>query len=689
MKKFNIKWYYNRLKSMSFLELVYRIINYFMCIIEKSIILKLKQKPINFKKFNNFYFDDFKCIIDFYEENSEYRDNVFKNADLVCEHKLSFFKFKNQYFGEKIDWHKDYLNEKAFPLLFYGDLDFKHNTDKNIKYTWELNRFQHLFPLSQAFVLSNDNKYADEILFQINDWIDQNPLLIGINWTSPIEISLRLISWLWSLYILEKNNYQYSEKLKEKISTSIFQQTEYIYRHLSLFSSANGHLIAEAIGLVFVGTVLDYGAYSLKWKRKGLKILLKEINEQFYDDGLNKEQAFGYHCLALNMLLITLIILEKNNLNISKEYWNKIEKMIECIYDFSDNNLNLPNYGDSDDSYILKLDNYFDNESPTKQNARFLLNAAAIIFNRNDFKSIINKVDEISLWIFGKEEIEQYNKLQIGNIKKISRYFNQSGYMIFKDEDVNAYMDVGQHGYLSIAAHAHADALSFCLNYKNKQFLVDSGTYAYKRGNTRDFFRSTSAHNTILVDNLNQSESGGPFIWNMKAQTTTEKVLINKSIDYIKAFHNGYIKQGTKVKHTREILFQKNSFFIILDKIKSYDKKEHEYTLNWHVHNTCEIINNINEFIIIQEKDSLFMNILSNKKINTNITESIFSVNFGAYTKNSTISSSIKTLGGMLFITIISFDEDYSATYSKDILKIIFKGQTFTYNTTKRHLYEK
>ena len=61
--------------------------------------------------------------------------------------------------------------------------------------------------------------------------------------------------------------------------------------------------------------------------------------------------------------------------------------------------------------------------------------------------------------------------------------------------------DGGPHGFLSIAAHAHADALSVEVRHGGVDVLVDPGTYCYHgEPEWRSYFRSTLAHNTIEVD---------------------------------------------------------------------------------------------------------------------------------------------------------------------------------------------
>ncbi|WP_241694978.1 heparinase II/III-family protein, partial [Streptomyces sp. C] len=89
--------------------------------------------------------------------------------------------------------------------------------------------------------------------------------------------------------------------------------------------------------------------------------------------------------------------------------------------------------------------------------------------------------------------------------------------------------DGGPHGFLSIAAHAHADALSVEVRHDGVDVLADPGTFCYHgQPEWRQYFRSTLGHNTLQLDGGDQSVSGGPFLWTRHAQT---RVLVADTSD--------------------------------------------------------------------------------------------------------------------------------------------------------------
>jgi hypothetical protein len=105
---------------------------------------------------------------------------------------------------------------------------------------------------------------------------------------------------------------------------------------------------------------------------------------------------------------------------------------------------------------------------------------------------------------------------------------------------------------LSIAAHAHADALSVEVRHDGVDILADPGTYCYHgEPQWRAYFRSTIGHNTAEIGGVSQSVDGGPFMWLRQARTR-ELGSAAPDVSWT-AEHDGYAALRPAARHRRSV----------------------------------------------------------------------------------------------------------------------------------------
>jgi hypothetical protein len=150
------------------------------------------------------------------------------------------------------------------------------------------------------------------------------------------------------------------------------------------------------------------------------------------------------------------------------------------------------------------------------------------------------------------------------------------------DHEIWCRCDGGPHGYLSIAAHAHADALSLEVRYEGVDILADPGTYCYHgEPDWRSYFRSTIAHNTIEVGGQSQSADGGPFMWTRHANAREIEAADGGSAVTWTAEHDGYRLLQPPALHRRSVrLDRKTRTLSIVDEIEG---GSHDVRLAFHL----------------------------------------------------------------------------------------------------------
>jgi hypothetical protein len=162
-------------------------------------------------------------------------------------------------------------------------------------------------------------------------------------------------------------------------------------------------------------------------------------------------------------------------------------------------------------------------------------------------------------------------------------------------DEVRLVADAGPLGYLSIAAHGHADALALTMSVAGREILIDSGTFSYHTDRLwRDYFRGTSAHNTVRVDGCDQSVSGGTFLWTRHARATCGTFETDTVRDCLVASHDGYGRLPDPVMHRREIVYLKGEGVLeVTDQLEC--TSGHEVELFWHFAEDCQVVVSGNE----------------------------------------------------------------------------------------------
>lgn len=514
-------------------------------------------------------------------------DNTIERAEKILDGKFDLLGYKNLYLGKSPDWHYEPISGKRSPLKHWRDFDdlsTEETGDKKV--IWELNRHQYFFSLGAAYCLTGHEKYAEAFLKHLLSWMDENPPKQGVNWFSSLEVAFRAISWIWGLNFFKNSKFLDSKTLLQ-IMRYLYAHGTHLEKYLSTYYSPNTHLTGEALGLYYLGTQMPF-ARAKKWRKLGRRILLQELDKQLLSDGVYFEQSSWYARYTADFYLHFFILQQRNGdfeTSAAEEAMEvKLKTALDHLMYITRPDGTSPLIGDDDGGRMVPL------SSRKPNDFRATLSTAAVLFNREDYKFVAENVSEELFWMLGTVGVEEFNKIGEFTPEEESTSFNDGGYFVMRDgwEKTDNYMliDCGQHGALS-SAHSHADVLSFELASGGRTMLVDPGTYTYhKSEEARDHFRSSFAHNTLMIDDKSSSEPAGKFKWGKIANATVNKWIAQDRFDFFEGTHDGYEDLESPATHTRSILFLKNDYWIIRDFVET--RGEHTYQLNFHFNSGTE-----------------------------------------------------------------------------------------------------
>jgi hypothetical protein len=515
-------------------------------------------------------------------------------ADELLSGRWNIFSMRSAELGFPPCWNKDPKTGTLAPLAFGKSIDYRdERIVGDIKYLWEPSRHLGLVTLAAAWRVSGDARYVEGATTLLVSWMDQCPYPVGVHWASSLELAIRLVNWsiAWHLFGGENGILFHGasgQAFQRRWLDCIYQHCYFIDSFYSRHSSANNHLFCEYMGLFVAALTWPCWEKSAAWAAKAKAGLEVEALRQNAIDGVNLEQAVYYHHEVMDMMLLCQTVGAANKVEFSTMFMQQLERMAEFLRSLMDVSGNIPMLGDADDALIVAL-----SYQPGWCHYRSLLASCALLFNRPDYKYAAASLDDKNRWIFGEEGVRRWNALSAERRDPVMQFPFGGYYLLGRnwgtENEIKAVVDCAPLGYLSIAAHGHADALSIVLSAGGEQLLIDPGTYVYHtQKKWRDYFRSTAAHNTVCIDGVDQSVIGGNFMWMKKANSTLIHFAACADRQVFEGEHDGYLRLPDPVIHRRKIVFDAaRSMFIVTDSVIC--NGEHRVEIYWHFSETSTV----------------------------------------------------------------------------------------------------
>ena len=462
---------------------------------------------------------------------------LLSRAENALAHRVDLLGSGQTELGVQIDWHTDFKTGLSWPPRYFADIEYSNlERPSDVKVPWELSRLQWLMPAGQAFLLTQDDRYAAGVRDVLEQWIAANPCGGSVNWSCTMEAALRLFSWIWFFNVFHNAPSWRDADFRFRFLRALYLHVEFTDRHIERSDVNGNHYTADAAALVVGGLFLGEGRGPQRWQKEGWRILCEEMPRQVFPDGVDFEASVPYHRLVTELFLWPAMYRTAHSLPIEPSYIDRLIAMARFSRAYSRSDGSVPLWGDADDARTLPFGMQGINDH------RYLHTLIGLYTGRedlcNDKPAAVGEV----LWAFGPAAVRRW--LDALPPPPTSQAFADGGFFVMRSAVDHVFIDCGPLGLSGRGGHGHNDITSFEAVLNGVQLVSDCGAYLYTASMVeRNNFRSTAYHNVARIDGEEINRFQRPdYLWTLNddARHLVEEVVFGASIDRLRIGHTGY-----------------------------------------------------------------------------------------------------------------------------------------------------
>ena len=431
------------------------------------------------------------------------------------------------------DWSRAPGTDETWERVHWTKLKIDERAPGDARLCWELNRCACFTVLARAYRLTDEERFLARLKGLFRSWAEGNPPGVGIAWVSAVELAVRAVNWVLALEIAG------SEELDELARPVLAAFAARLRRESWWSERTHGGLptLAVLAGLACAADWLGKG----KWLRRARKRFWKGLR--------GAKGSVNYLRFAAELGLLMIVLERARGVPTPEAGAEEVRRILRVLASLAPHFTSVT-LGDSDDGRAFSLC------EKDPRDLRPVLAAGAAVFKDAEMKAGAEArgepdVEEV-FWLAGDEGVRAFSALEAAKAEA-SASFPEEGFHLLRTGELSLLVRCGGHG-----PYSHADQLSFSLD-ADQALIADAGSYLFFDETWRDYFRSTFAHSTVVVDGESQGIPYGRFDWLADPRGRTVKLEERSLV----CEHSGY--RRFEVLHRREFLFLDDRTLIIGD----------------------------------------------------------------------------------------------------------------------------
>ena len=479
-----------------------------------------------------------------------------------------------------IDWSLDPVRGARFPHaipIASFDLQTMKPAGADVKFPWELGRCQHWPVLAQAWRLTGDRRFADEVARELDDFMRANPIGTAVNWSCTMDVALRAANWAIALDLLR--GAPLDEGFWPTASESLFDHGVFIDGHLeNTYEVTSNHFLSNIVGLFFVAASFRDLPTGARWDAQCRRWLERELDVQVLADGADYESSLVYHRLVTELFFGAARQADYSGRPLPVAMRDRLRAMADFLAAVTRPDGLMPQVGDADDGRLHVFSEY---GAWNPQDARHLLGPAGCMFGRGDWLALAG---DTGAWESAWWGLDPLGVAPAGWTPAPLRVFPHAGIVVMRQARDYLLVTNGVVGTAGFGNHKHNDLLGFEYHVDGVPVIVDAGSYVYTSDpDARNRFRSTRTHNTVMIDGVEQNEFKPEWLFRMFDTTAPLQLAADVQADGFecRGSHGGYRRLPAPVVHERTLAWRPSAR--VLD-IADVFEGSGEHRLSWHFH---------------------------------------------------------------------------------------------------------
>ncbi|MFD2613747.1 alginate lyase family protein [Paenibacillus gansuensis] len=507
---------------------------------------------------------------------------------------------------------KQILSGTRGQWLYVGNPPHWHdNKVNNNGYVWMLNRMNHWLILAEAYLLTGERKYIDQVLVELLDWIEScppPPLPNNLKPASPGEGPIEPLS-----ANLEPVRKQYTsvnpwrqlevgermgnvwpavlrimdgipgmlDAARPKILQSIRDHGLVLREVCPLFwpEANHNYYLTEMWGLFSIGLTFPELAEAKEWGEFARQELERCMFSQFSANGGQLEGCPSYHNYTSVHMGKVGLLARKHGIAMSDAFVERFRGAMEyCVQTCRPTGQIVP-WGDSNADHYAAMTTalgsiYLGDPRPAKQ----LISLMGVdTFRKNiiplllDYPEILDLVD-----------IPDTGPTSVGETApEFSRTFwdrEMDQAAMRSDWSKEAFSVFFACRSPIYNGHSHADPAAFDFVALGRPLVIDPGRYNYWWLEERRKFKSAAWHNTLTVNGHEPFEFISSFEYGPQKPGRIEYVIDQEDWLRASAVHHNY----EPAVHRRDLVLFPGRCLLVLDEVSGLSAQD-TVQLNWHL----------------------------------------------------------------------------------------------------------